>query len=337
MRNPFQRRAPEPPVLGGAVIAARMAGTVPAGCVGVGIDAAGHTRRIDEGARMALAAGELGWCFHPGPYSTVLTPFLQAPELGLQLSVVVDSPDPLAEQQRFDLFLASEGEESITVVQFQDALDAALQRELAQGHLDLPPCTQPDEWNVFRSGLNKLLYMRFGVTVDECIPVDRAGQVDYAALLAARAVAAVPDIILAPRSPGAPVAPVAPSVPGVVDAAALRRLFLELPPVMARLRRLDGAFARQRALLQRLDLANLSVLTMPALALAAPGQPLSLGSQQARARHAQRAVTALDEAWALLARADARADDALFDDAERIAANLEHALAARRSPQTEDA
>lgn len=283
---------------------------------------------------MVLAAGELGWCFHPGPYSIVLTPFLAAPELGLQLSIVVDSPDPLAEQQRFDLFLASEGDESITVAQFQDALDAALQRELAQGHLDLPPCTQPDEWNAFRAGLNKLLYMRFGVTVDECIPVDRAGQVDYAALLAARAVAVAPDIIVAPHVSAAPATPI---VPGIVDAAALRRLFLELPPVTARLRRLDGAFARQRALLQRLDLANLSVLTMPALALAAPGQPVSLGSQQARARHAQRAVTALDEAWALLARADARADDALFDDAERITANLEHALAARRTPQLEDA
>jgi hypothetical protein len=309
-----------------------MTGVVPAGCIGVAVDGAGHTRRVKEGARMALAVREVGWCFHPGPYNLVLTPFLAAPEMGLQLRVVIDRPDPLARQQRFDLYLASEGEQAVTLALFQAAVDGALQRELAQGNLLLPPCTLVDEWNAFRSSLNELLYMRFGVTVDECIPVDLAGQVDYAALLTARAVAGAP--LAVPLT-----APVA-IVPAILDAAALRRLFLELPPLTGRLRQLDppaGAFARQRALLARLDLASASVLTMPALALAAPGRMLAQGLQQQRAHGAARATTALDEAWALLARAGGALDDTLFDELERIAANLEDALLRRRTVSMEDA
>jgi hypothetical protein len=175
----FQRRQRASPVaLGSAVIAARMGGVVPPACIGVAVDAGGRTRRFAEGVRMVVAVGEHAWCFHPGPYNVVLTPFPAAPEMGLQLSVVVDSPDPLADQQRFDLYLASEGRRTVELVEFLQALDAALQRELAQGGLALPPCTQADEWQLFRAGLNELLYMRFGVTVDECIPVDLAGQVE---------------------------------------------------------------------------------------------------------------------------------------------------------------
>ena len=332
MKHLFQRRVRAAPVeLGGAVLAARMAGTVPPACIGVAVDAGGHTRRFAEGARIALAGSEVAWCFHPGPYQLVLTPFLAAPEMGLQLTVVVDSPDPLVLQQRFDLYLASEGEEAVDLVRFRQALDTALQRELAQGNLLLAPCTQPDEWNAFRAGLNELLYMRFGVTVDDCIPVDLAGQVDYAALLVTRAVADAPVATLVNVAAPAPVL-------AGTDAAALRRLFLELPPLAVRLRLLDVAgFARQRALLQRFELASLAVLTMPALALAAPGQPLAPGLQQRRTRHALRAVAALDEAWALLARAGRAAQEDILDEGERIAANLEDALAARRAVPMEDA
>jgi hypothetical protein len=330
----FQRRQRASPVaLGSAVIAARMAGVVPPACIGVAVDAGGRTRRFAEGERMTVAGGEHAWCFHPGPYNVVLTPFLAAPEMGLQLSVVVDSPDPLADQQRFDLYLASEGGQAVEFTEFRQALDAALQRELAQGGLAMPPCTQMEEWQLFRAGLNELLYMRFGFTVDECIPVDLAGQVDYAALLAQRAVADVPAAVVT----AAPAPAIVP-IPSGTDAPALRRLFLELPSVTARLRLLDvAAFTRQRALLQRFDLAGLAVLTMPALALAAPGQPLGAGQQQRRTRHALRAVAALDEAWALLARAGRIPQDDLLDEFERIAANLEDALAARRAVPLEDA
>ena len=321
----FGRRRQEPVLPGGDLLAARMTGAVPPGCVGVAVDAAGHTRRIAAGAR--AGRGEQAWCFHPGPYNIVLTPFLAAPEMGLQLAIVIDSPDPLVPQQRFDLYLASEADLQVTLAAFQHAIDGALQRELAQGHLDLPPCTSPAEWNAFRNGLNELLYTRFGVTVDECIPVDLAGQVDYATLLAARAVADTPAPAPVPVTPVTPAAPA--FVPAAVDRAALRRLFLELPVLLSRLRLLDlHPFARQRALLLRLDHASLAVMTMPALALAAPGRALPLAGQQRRARHALRAVAALDEAWALLARAG---DADALDEAERIAANLEDALAARRT------
>lgn len=347
MKNPFQRRRlpPVPLALGGALMASRLgpvaptASVVPAGCIGVAVDASGQTRRVADGARLALAAGEYAWCFHPGPYALTLTPFAAAPEMGLQLRVVVDSPDPRVPQQRFDLFLASEGEQTLTLAQFCAGVDTALQHALAQGHLDLPPCTVAHEWNAFRAGLNELLYTRFGVTVDECIPVDLAGQVDYAALLAARAVAGTPMPMPMPTPMPAsvplPDIPIkAAPDPARSDAAALRRLFLELPAVTRRLRQIDtgaGAFARQQALVQRFDHAALAVLTMPALALAAPGQALGAGLQQQRVHHARRANSALDEAWAWLARAGAQADAGLLDDGERIAANLEQALAARRA------
>jgi hypothetical protein len=68
--------------------------------------------------------------------------------------------------------------------------------------------------------------------------------------------------------------------------------------------------------------------------LAAPGQPLALDEQLRRMRHSGRAAVALDEAWALLARldgADERQLVALYDEAERIVANLEAECAGRRA------
>jgi hypothetical protein len=323
-------------------------------------DAAGHTRRVSAGGRMVLASGELAWCFHPGPYGCDLVPFAAAPEIGLRVSFAVDSPDPRVAQQRFDLYLASEGGNpaaaDITVAGFAAQAQAALQRELAQGNLELPPCTTLDEWNAFRGGFNQLMYTRFGVSVDDCVPVDLAGSRDYARELQARvAVATAPDMQshAAPDAVEAPAAPrVSPIVSARADAAAgdtraLRRLFLELPCLMCRVRlaalpRGQELFRQQQALLGRLDLVSLAAGTMPALALAAPGQPLAHDQQLRRARHSLRAAAALDEAWALLARLE-RADDAalagLLDDADRIVANLEHELAGRKrvAPGEEDA
>jgi hypothetical protein len=72
---------------------------------------------------------------------------------------------------------------------------------------------------------------------------------------------------------------------------------------------------------------------LPALELVAPGQPLAPGAQLRRARHSVRAAGALDEAWALLARLEPAGEaelPALFDEADRIVANLECDCAARR-------
>ena len=331
--------------LGAQVIARPIAAgcQLPPGGVGVVVDAAGHTRRVSAGGRMTLSSGERAWCFHPGPYACELAPFAAAPEIGLRVSFAVDSPDPRAAQQRFDLYLASEAEAcEVGLTGFVAQVETALQRELAQGNLELPPCTTLEEWNAFRGGFNQLLYTRFGVTVDDCVPVDLAGRRDYARELQARAEpapAAAAPACAAPQASPAPAAP-APAAfdPAREDARALRRLFLELPCLMCRVRMAalpqgQGLFRQQQELLGRLDLVSLAAGTMPALALAAPGQPLDPGQQLRRARHSARAAAALDEAWALLARLE-RAEEAalagLLDEADRIVANLEHDMDARK-------
>ena len=320
--------------------------TLPPNAVGVAVAASGHTRRIEAGGRIVLAEGEAGWCFHPGPSGCDLVPFAAAPEIGLRLHFAIDSPDPRMPQQRFDLFLASEAAGELALAALAARIEAALQRELAQGNLELPPCTTLDEWNAFRAGFNQLLYTRFGLTVDDCVPVDLAGTRDFARELAARAVA---DAVLAPVAQAAPALAPLPDMAdaGGADARALRRLFLELPCVMCRVRQAalpqgQDLFRQQQSLLQRLDLVCLAASTMPALGLAAPGQPLDSGNQARRARHSVLATGALDEAWSLLARLERAGDEGLellFDEADRIVANLEHALAERKrvTPQEEEA
>lgn len=357
-----QRAAPvDTSQLGASVVAMVVPpGSAPApGCLAVLIAAKGRARRIETGARLAAEPGETAWLFRPGPYHLTLRPFAAAPELGLRISFVIDAPDPRAQQQRFDLYLASEVQGSSTLLDAAwlfDAIEAAVQRELELGHLELPPCTTLAEWNAFRAGLNRLLYMRFGVTVDECLPADLGDAVDYAALLNQRAASGppgAPEPVPAPCQ--APVAlepepelalPVAANRAAQDDSAALRRLFLELPCLMCALRgavlpRGPALFRRHQDVLRRLDLVSLQVGTMPAFELAAPGVALDAANRLRRAAHALRALTSLDDAWALLARlqgADgqdgATAPDsmgALFDDFERIAANLECDLAARRA------
>ena len=184
--------------LGRAVVALKLddGDSAPAGSVVVIFNASGHARHTHAG-RVTREDGETIWCFHPGPYRIDLTPFAAAPELGLRLQFVIDAADPRVSQQRFDLYLHSEAETPLAVAGFGAAIEAALQAELAQGSIDLPPCTALDEWHEFRAGLNQLLYTRFGVTVEDCVPVDLGDRVDYAQMLAERAaqLSAVPAIV----------------------------------------------------------------------------------------------------------------------------------------------
>lgn len=347
-KRPLRQRAPDLAGLGTASVALPLASgcTVPAGTVAVLASSEGRTRRLSEGARVAVLAGERAWCVHPGPYQCDLTPFATAPEIGLRVRFAIDDPDPREAQQRFDLFLASEGEPGgrVALDGFVTALQAALQRELEQGNLALPPCTSFEEWNAFRAGFNQLLYTRFGVMVDDCVPVDLGAARDLAALLAARLAAqpvapytALDDAVATPDP--APALAREAFDAAREDARALRRLFLELPGVLCGLRLAalpaDAAvFRRHQALLRRLDLVGLAVGTMPALGLAAPKQPLAAGEQRRRARHSLRAAAALDEAWALLGRLElggAPMAATLLDEADRIVANLECDCAARRA------
>lgn len=327
--------------LGSVDVAVRVpSGTVvPRNCVGLVFDGSGKSRRAAAGNRVQAVGAELACCFHPGPYQVDLQPYASAPEIGLQLRFVIDTPDPRMPVQRFDLFLASEANGELALEAARTAIQDAVRRGLEQGNLDLPPCTSLDEWNGFRAGLNELMFVRFGVMVDDCVPLDLAARthaepVDYARSLRERALAAA-----------APQAPARAFDPAMVDARALRRLFLELPCVMAGLRQVTlppgcEAFQRHKALLQQLDGANLLVGTMPSLALEAPGISLDAPGQVRRARKAQEATAALDEAWALLARLRGAGDvqvPALLEEADRITANLCAAIAARRAVREEQA
>jgi hypothetical protein len=247
-------------------VAVRLRGAqAPSGSVQVIFSESGQSRRAAAGG---ARDGEVAYAFHPGPYSVDVTPYAAAPEIGLRTRVLIDAADPRVAQQRFDLYLFSEVAETLALADLQAAVEAAVQEALAQGMLELPPCTSLDEWNAFRAGLNQLLYTRFGVTVEDCLPVDLGDQTDYAAQLRSRAqtvVAAVPDapaaIPLTASKPAAAAAsattaaaatapapataaatatgPAAPGAAGATnapvaatvrdDAHALRRLFLELP------------------------------------------------------------------------------------------------------------
>lgn len=360
--------------LGAGLIALRLgAGDVaPPGTVIVVFNAAGQARR-GAGGKVACAPGDTAFCFHPGPYTVDMTPFAAAPEWGLRLRFVIDAANPHVQQQRFDLYVHAEvapAHDRLPLDRLAAAMQAAVQAALAHGALELPPCTALDEWHAFRAGLNQLLYTRFGLTVDDCVPVDLGDQVDFAAVLQARAQQAaideqealaaapllppelhsmsalppqpdVPDVSDVPGVHEVPVAALLPAAPAAcADAAGLRRLFLELPAVSRDLRLLDlpagqALFQQHQALLLRLGMASLNVDTMPTLGWAAPDQPLDAAGQARRAGATGIAVGALDEAWALLARLQrAEAGDwpGLLDDADRVCANLETGLALRRAP-----
>lgn len=397
--------------LGVSLIALRVeAGdVVPASCTAVVFNAAGHARRTAAG-KVSCEQGETAFCFHPGPYTVDLTPFAAAPEWGLRLRFVVDAANPRVSQQRFDLYLYSETAGRLALADFAASAELAVQAELAQGALDLPPCTTLEEWHAFRAGLNQLMYTRYGVTVDDCVPVDLGEQTDYATILRTRAqqeaartaaadaavaaaIAPAPTVAhaaptasapaptaasaadtdavasratavdaagaaIADRAPAAAIAgrgaapdatatnaANAAAVPATrsaaeQDARALRRLFIELPALGSELRLLSlpegsAIFQQHQALLLRLGMAALNVNTMPALAWAAPDQPLSAADQSRRSTQTLIAQSALDESWSLLARlqlASPQQWPQLLDEADRICANLETGLALRRMP-----
>ena len=341
-KRPARRPGTDVTGLGQQCIALRLADgdRLPDGAVLVLADGAGRPRR-SAAPKVALADGEAAYGFHPGPYQCHLTPYAGAPELGLQLQFAIDAADPRVIQQRFDLFLCSEAAMPLTLDGMAAALQAALQLELGQGNLALPPCTSLEEWHAFRAGLNQLCYTRFGVTVDDCVPLDLAPQVDFAAMLAARATAqeaARQPRLGASLAPGVAAVP-APAPVASTDGQALRRLFLELPALTSGLRLLvlppgQQLFQLHQSLLQRLDLAALLVGAMPSLAWAAPDQPLDARQQARRGADSTGAVRALDDGWALMARLQLAGPaqlPALFDDADRVLANLALALERRRA------
>ncbi|QBE66901.1 hypothetical protein [Pseudoduganella lutea] len=321
-------------------IAARCDGApVPPGASVIVFGADGQARRpAAQGGKLAAAGkGETAWWFQPGPHAVGLVPFAAAPEIGLRLAFVVDLPDPRLVRQRFDLFLFSEvaGQgASLGLADLAGRIETALRAALDQGTLELPPCASLDEWNAFRGGLDELLYMRFGVTVDDCVPVE-LDDVDFAAVLRRRAAPMPAPPLPEPVSPAPWLAAPAPAAK-LDDAAALRRLFLELPDASRALRLLPApAFAARQAHLRQLALAALDVNTMPALAWLAPGQARAADEQRRLAQASAAAVQALDELWAALAQMQVQTGTG-GDDLDRILANLACHLAARRGHAAEE-
>ena len=379
------RRAPAAPApspqmqalgLGQVACVLQPSQTVPPGCVGVLFDGAGATRRIAAGGVCDAQPGQLACCIHPGPYQIEIAPFALAPEAGLHLTLALDlSGDD--EQARFDQVLAAECAGELALDGARLAIESQLQAALAKGHLSLPPCASHTEWHSFRAGLNRLLYLRFGWLVDECLPIDLGDRIDFAAQLRARAAAATPGkaepSLSASQSGGAHAttglragraAPPGDSI--ALDAPGLRRLFIELPRLGRAFRQLEqhsaaptaGASPATRAsmppgathpppersvglrthkLQERLARLAAHVNGMPALNLAAPGRPLAASLQSQRAAATIAALDALDESWALAARASTTGPDGMsgvLAEAERLVDALERACKQRRSVPT---
>lgn len=314
-------------------------------------------------AVLVQVAEGVAWAVHAAPLRCFLTPFAAAPEIGLRLDYCFDAT---GDRQRFALLLAAEGERALPTAAVGAAIQDAVQAALQQGTLELPPCTSDEEWHAFRSGLNELVYTRFGLVVEDCLPVDLHPATDFAAQLAACGHAAAARVerpagdasghsahadAPAPawvrladmpwhglRAATAAASATAGGDPAKHDAAALRRLFLELPALAAGLRALpmregDGTFAPMQDILRRLAHAALAAGTMPSLTQAAPGQQLPQHTQQLRAMHARSAQAALDEGWALLAAMRGGLDPARLEETDRMLSNLEYSLAQRRKPQ----
>lgn len=285
-------------------------------------------------------------CLHPA-----------CPEIQLDLRYVLDSADPRLAHQRFDLFLASEIGQDYSCDALATQLQTLLQAEMANGDLDCHPQMSLPEWMRFRALLERWLYIRFGLTVEDCALVDAGETLDYAQILLARAAAAAENRAsrdsvraLPPAQASAEPFPAptpdwdAPPAPPArhpqhagSDQGQLRRLFLELPEFMLGWRALNpppAFFALQQSVLQRLSRLKVTVAAMPALTLAAPKQPLAPWQIAMRSHAMHDAMRAWEQAWALLARLQpgsevAWSQPAGLDSIERIFANFEHALVQR--------
>lgn len=289
-RRPSALPIPDAARLGASMLAvtAPLGAYVPEGCVALVIERDGR-RRLAGGERLAGQAQALAWCLHPGPYECVLQ--LQASgDIGLLLRFALDTLDLRSTQQRIDLFLASEADGPVSVLDFAAQMAWALQQECQRGCLRLGPSGTLAEWQQFRSGVDQLLYARFGVLVQECVQVEL-----NAASAMPTAVARAP-LASSPR--------------------ALQRLRLELPCLICAVRQavLPAAqeqFRQHQGLLLRLDQVCMASAKTGVLS-ADPAEVMQ----------------ALDAAWALLAHLKVVGEaplDCLFAEAERIVAVLEAA------------
>lgn len=244
--------------------------TVPPNCLGINL-AQQPAQRLAAGATLAAGA----YLVHPGPYALRLQPHPEVAEIVLALKLVLDQPDPRLPEQRFDLFLRTEGTDQIEAAQFCAQLQTCVQQAVQDQQLSLQTCASAKEWQQFRAGLEKLLYVRFGWSVEACLPQDIGTQLDAADVLLAQAAqldsleaSATPPQVRADNTANqaATQAPTEASPATANSRALMRRLFLELPALVQAWRQLpwpiDSAlFAQRQLLFHRLDMISAEVAT----------------------------------------------------------------------------
>lgn len=191
---------------------------VPPDCIGIVIANDGTTTRHAVGQSLrppwqksflvTTIPQRCQLCLHPA-----------CPEILLDLRYVVDSADPRLAQQRFDLFLASEITQDWSCADMAAQLQTLLQAEMASGNLDCHPQMSLPEWMRFRAQLERWLYIRFGLTVEDCALVDAGETFDYAQILLERAhavaqtgAATLPPLLTPTVASSAASAPIRPSV-----------------------------------------------------------------------------------------------------------------------------
>ncbi len=238
---------------------------------------------------------------HPGPYQVDLFLQAQTPELALRLSLVLDqfdSSEPaLSPQARFALFLHSEEIKELRVSQLQQRLQAWIDTLLAQQHLQIETCPTAAEWQALRKQLEQFIFTRFGLSVEDCLPVDVGQQRDTALLLLAQQSAQIEasKTSQAPLPTAVQPARLAPSSsPSPSAGQVIRRLFVELPALCHAWRMLAWPsdltwYANWQALAQRIDQVQSIIATPPSSLLHAK-------------QSVQQLHSALEQAWALLAQ-----------------------------------
>ncbi len=229
---------------------------------------------------------------HRGPYTAKILPQADIPELALHLQLVIDQLDNAVAEARFALFLHSELIEELSLTELTRRIQECVNAQVAQGYLLIDTCPSAAEWQEYRAQLEKLLFTRFGLSVEDCLPVDLAEQVDYASQLIAQELAVASAEITEPSAQLTPVKHSTIFPRHLTEIAVSRRMFLELPALCRQWRALAwprdvALFARLQAVAQRMDLLEAHYASPPTAL---------------QRRQAQQLFLTLEQAWALLAR-----------------------------------
>lgn len=108
--------------------------SVPDSCVGINVDEEGLFTLYLKGERLSPSPGERSFFVHPGPYTMHFAPHPEAPEVGVEITLEVQSAD-----QRLARFLYDWDAEQLSV-----AALATKARQIGGGNLLLPGLSQQE-------------------------------------------------------------------------------------------------------------------------------------------------------------------------------------------------